>query len=104
MPKIQGHAKNIPEAEERPRTSILDTAQDHRNIFSWLMFVSATMHVHAFILFILYLLLYLFIMPARVPANSIKCICASGWFVRTENNNCTASTNDYYVKEYSEHI
>ena len=29
MPQIEGYAENIPEAEERPRTFILDTAQDH---------------------------------------------------------------------------
>ena len=38
MPKIYEHAKNIPEAEERGRTFILDTAQK----LSRLMLVSAT--------------------------------------------------------------
>ena len=38
MPKIYEHAKNIPEAEERGRTFILDTAQK----LSRLMLVNAT--------------------------------------------------------------
>ena len=32
MPKIQEHAKNMPEVKERRRTFFLDTAQNHGNI------------------------------------------------------------------------
>ena len=40
---------------------------------------------------------YLSFLPARVAlaANSIKRFCASGWFVRMENNNCKSNTNNY---------
>ena len=44
-------------------------------------------------------------LPARVAANSgwfvlpvglyFRLVCASGWFVRMENNNCTANTSNY---------
>ena len=34
LKKTQEHAENIPEAEERWRTFILDTAQNHGNNFN----------------------------------------------------------------------
>ena len=44
MPQISEHAKNVPEAEERPRTFVLDTAQNIvNNLFrSRPMFANAT--------------------------------------------------------------
>ena len=36
-----------------------------------------------------------FFLPARVAGNLIKRICASGWFVRMENNNHIANTKNY---------
>ena len=38
---------------------------------------------------------YISFLPAREAANSVKHICASGWFVRMEKNNCTPNTNNY---------
>ena len=49
--------------------------------------------VHVQVRFFKFLLLSF--MPARVAAKSIKRICASGWFVRMDNNNCTPNTNNY---------
>ena len=41
--------------------------------------------MYNFVLNLFYLLLYFL---AKEAANSIKRICASGWFVGMENNNC----------------
>ena len=39
---------------------------------------------------------YISFLPARVaPADSVKRFCASGWFVRMENKNCTSRTNSH---------
>ena len=62
---------NRPENEERPRTFILDTAQDHENN----MFLVSVVHDLIF----LKLLLYSF-HAGQGSANSIKRICVSGWF------------------------
>ena len=69
----------------------LDTAQDQ--YFSRLMFISA-MYKFVLNLFIYYLI-YIFFLPARAAASSTTCICASGWFVRMENNNGTPDTSNY---------
>ena len=59
MPKISKHAKNIPEAEERRGNFVLDTAQDHGNNVSRLLFISATLplvlRTHKFVLSNFYL-------------------------------------------------
>ena len=89
-------------AQERRRAYILDTAQDHgNNLFSSrLIFISATsplvLCVYNFVLNLFYVLLQFFLaVQGRVAACSIERMCASGWFVRMENINCTLNTNNY---------
>ena len=67
----------------------LDNVHQYNIAFS-VVHVQVCIKSFAFVIISLY-----FFLPARVAANSIKRICASGWFVRMKNNNCTLNTNNY---------
>ena len=62
------------------------------------MFIGATsplvLCMYNFVLNI-FIYYYVFFLSARGAADSIKRNCASGWFVRMENNKCTPNTNNY---------
>ena len=48
----------------------------------------SVVHVQVCFKSFLFILKYISFLPARVAANSITRICASGWFVQMENSNC----------------
>ena len=65
MPKVIEHAKDKPEAEERPRTSILDAAQNQwKNPVSLPILARAKSHVQVFELISLFIVILLSCRPS----------------------------------------
>ena len=75
----------------------LKTCQEHREDEALVWILHKIMKI-IFSQLIFFVCCFISFLPARVAVNSIvqkKRICAYGWFVRMENNNCIHNPNNY---------